>query len=569
MTVRQTILSILTLLVLLFSAGPALIGSLEEAQITDRLELYQTDMMLQASEVTLTVNDDQLVPVQSALIGKAPIESGLEAYQTARKTTETTLSELRRQAKQLRETIRVEPTENGETSTTSAQAAKQAEDLQKLRQVTRQIQEQRQLSEQLILNIGVLQAAQAQTEEAIQTWTGLFPKSLLLDSALSQTDDGSLKSSALKHAVETQAKTIGQPDTNATTAVVLAGLWADPPEVASEAESIIRQQLTGWFRDRSLTRLYNVQQDTAALTALQQAQQSMAQQTVQKLAVLSAGPVLGCLIGVGLIIFLIVQRVISGQTAILADAQAQTWETPWNWEITWQVIIVGFFIAGQFVVPILFQVFKLLVAPLSVSLTAALGLVAGRANALSTLVVYGLMSAATIGVLVVSIRDYKPLAQGWFRVKLAEKWWLWGLGGYVVAIPLVIGVSVVNQSIWQGRGGSNPLLQIVLEEGDGVALGIFFFTAAIAAPIFEEILFRGFLLPSLTRYMSTWGAIALSSVLFAAAHLSVSEILPLAVLGMVLGFVYTRSKNLLAPMMVHSLWNSATMLGLLVLGSSV
>ena len=93
-------------------------------------------------------------------------------------------------------------------------------------------------------------------------------------------------------------------------------------------------------------------------------------------------------------------------------------------------------------------------------------------------------------------------------------------------------------------------------------------TAAIAAPVFEEILFRGFILPSLTRYMSTWGAIALSSFIFAAAHLSVSEILPLMILGMVLGFVYTRSKNLLAPMMVHSLWNSATMAGLFILGSS-
>ena len=167
------------------------------------------------------------------------------------------------------------------------------------------------------------------------------------------------------------------------------------------------------------------------------------------------------------------------------------------------------------------------------------------------------------------LTKYNPFQNGWFRVKVLEKWWLWGLSGYMVAVPLVIGVSVVNQAIWQGRGGSNPLLQTVLEEGDSFALGVFFVTAAIAAPIFEEILFRGFILPSLTRYTSTWGAIALSSFIFAAAHLSVSEILPLMVLGMVLGFVYTRSKNLLAPMMVHSLWNSATMIGLFVLGSNV
>ncbi|MBU6230882.1 MAG: CPBP family intramembrane metalloprotease, partial [Cyanobacteria bacterium REEB459] len=37
-------------------------------------------------------------------------------------------------------------------------------------------------------------------------------------------------------------------------------------------------------------------------------------------------------------------------------------------------------------------------------------------------------------------------------------------------------------------------------------------------------------------------------------------------LGVVLGFVYSRSRNLLSPMLLHSLWNSATMVGLWLLG---
>jgi uncharacterized protein len=131
----------------------------------------------------------------------------------------------------------------------------------------------------------------------------------------------------------------------------------------------------------------------------------------------------------------------------------------------------------------------------------------------------------------------------------------------------VIIVSLVNQQIWQGQGGSNPLLSLALESQDGVALLVFFSTAAIAAPLFEEFLFRGFLLPSLTRYLPVWGAIVASSLLFAVAHLSLSEVLPLTTLGMVLGIVYTRSRNLLAPMFLHSLWNSGTLLSLYILGS--
>ena len=178
------------------------------------------------------------------------------------------------------------------------------------------------------------------------------------------------------------------------------------------------------------------------------------------------------------------------------------------------------------------------------------------------------MAFGALSVLYLSIKRFFPLPDDWFRFQLRGKWFLWGLGGYCVALPIVVVVSLINQQLWQGQGGSNPLLQLALESQDTVALGIFFSTAAIAAPIFEELLFRGFLLPSLTRYLPVWGSILASAFLFAAAHLSLSEILPLFALGIVLGTVYTRSRNLLAPMLLHSLWNSGTLLSLFVLGST-
>jgi uncharacterized protein len=38
-------------------------------------------------------------------------------------------------------------------------------------------------------------------------------------------------------------------------------------------------------------------------------------------------------------------------------------------------------------------------------------------------------------------------------------------------------------------------------------------------------------------------------------------------LGIILGVVYTRSRNLLSSILLHSLWNSGTLLSLFVLGS--
>ena len=212
---------------------------------------------------------------------------------------------------------------------------------------------------------------------------------------------------------------------------------------------------------------------------------------------------------------------------------------------------------GQFVVPLFLQFLPIPRPAPNV-----------RIQALYVLMSYVLVASGTLSVLYLSLKQFFPLPEEWFRFRLNDGWLLWGIGGYCAVIPIFIVVSLINQQLWQGQGGSNPLLQIVLESQDNLALLIFFSTAAVAAPLFEELLFRGFLLPSLTRYLPLWGSILISSFLFAAVHLSLSEVLPLTVLGIVLGFVYSRSRNLLAPILLHSLWNSGTLLSLYILGSS-
>ncbi|KAF2574117.1 hypothetical protein F2Q70_00005633 [Brassica cretica] len=53
---------------------------------------------------------------------------------------------------------------------------------------------------------------------------------------------------------------------------------------------------------------------------------------------------------------------------------------------------------------------------------------------------------------------------------------------------------------------------------DPVAMVLYAVVVSVCAPVWEEIVFRGFLLPSLTRYMRVWCAILVSSVAFALVH---------------------------------------------------
>jgi uncharacterized protein len=223
---------------------------------------------------------------------------------------------------------------------------------------------------------------------------------------------------------------------------------------------------------------------------------------------------------------------------------------------------VGFFLVGQVVMPILFG-----------TALAALNLNPGtmteRGRAFYILCNYLGLAGGGLGVLYFSVRSYFPLSEEWFNVSTKGRWFLWSFGGFLVAFPIVILVTLANQQIWQGNGGSNPILPFILQSKDPAALVLFFLTAAIAAPFFEETLFRGFILPSLTRYMPTWGAVLASSLLFAVVHLSLSEVAPLTALGIVLGFSYVKTRNLLVPMVLHGLWNASTLVSLFILGRGV
>ncbi|AFY34653.1 type II CAAX prenyl endopeptidase Rce1 family protein [Calothrix sp. PCC 7507] len=526
MTRKQLGLILLTL-ISLGLAGLSLLGSWQEPQFQSRLELYQTNIALQAQAWQADDNNNENFQViQSAILGENPLENATKQYEQARTSVLANSAKVKSQLVQLRSQSVPTPTPPKplpETQPTNDDNDSSLLKQQKLEQSLNQLQK---LLAELDLRLGILQTQQGKTDIALKTWADL------------------------------QQRTDINPDFSET-AAVLTGLWSNPPRLLPNSQQLIQKNLEGWFRSSALVQLYQLQQRQESLSALKVAEQEAAGQAVLKLAAIAIIPTFSALTGMILLIVLLGQRLIKGKAALLAQNGDVPWSTPWDGEIVLQVFVVGFFLMGQLFIPLLFSLLPVQLPSGDV-----------RLQAFSVLIRYVLVASAALLVLYVSIKRFFPLPDSWFSFSFQNKWFLWGLGGYCAALPIVVLVSLINQQLWQGRGGSNPLLQQALESQDSVALGIFYLTAAIAAPFFEEVLFRGFLLPSLTRYLPVWGAILASSLLFALAHLSLSEILPLTALGIVLGVVYTRSRSLLAPMLLHSLWNSGTLLSLFILGSS-
>jgi hypothetical protein len=492
----------------------SLVNSWNEPQVANQLQLYQTDLLLQSTAWEGEgLPEDQWQVIREGLLGKDPIDTAKQQYQTVRQDAAENLAEWSKS-----ETDPTAPSPPGSL----VEGTREGKPLSRRLQTA--LDQQQTLVHELDIRLGLIEAYQSDTTAAVERW----------------------------QQVENDETT---PAPLVRTADNLIHLWRDQ-QAGPEYETWLQQTLDGWFEYRALEQLYTVEDQGQARLQLEQQEQVEAQQKLVKLALVGTLPAIGALTGVGLLLWMLIQWLSKGRQSLLMQNAAAGWDIPWTGETIWQVVVVGFFFVGQVVLPLVLGSLGLGFANLS-----------SRGRAIYSMVYYLLMATGGIGVLWWSIRTFRPIPEGMFRIKLSRRGLLWGVGGYFVALPLMLIVSLLNQQIWQGQGGSNPLLQTVLEEQDPVALIVFFLTAAVAAPLFEEVLFRGFLLPSLTKYLPVSGAIVLSSFVFAAAHLSLSEVLPLTVLGMMLGLVYTRSRNLLSPMILHSAWNSVTMLGLFILGS--
>jgi len=137
--------------------------------------------------------------------------------------------------------------------------------------------------------------------------------------------------------------------------------------------------------------------------------------------------------------------------------------------------------------------------------------------------------------------------------------------GLAVALPLTFGTSAVVTTIAEMFSVPSPvigheMLKQMVTTQQTPAIILMFVSAVFAAPLFEEILFRGLIQSSLLSIFQNqrWWLILISSVIFSLIHIgSVAwQTLPaLFVLGLVLGWLYERYGSLWPCILVHAGFN--------------
>ena len=142
----------------------------------------------------------------------------------------------------------------------------------------------------------------------------------------------------------------------------------------------------------------------------------------------------------------------------------------------------------------------------------------------------------------------------------------YGLVFYFAMIPPLVIVTILSTVLCQVfhiRPAPQPVVELLTFTDSGWMLGLVVLLAVVVAPVFEEILFRGFAYPALKQRWGTWKALVLVSTAFAVVHLHAPSIGPLFALGLAFALGYELTGSLLAPILMHSLFNGANVLMLL------
>jgi membrane protease YdiL (CAAX protease family) len=157
-------------------------------------------------------------------------------------------------------------------------------------------------------------------------------------------------------------------------------------------------------------------------------------------------------------------------------------------------------------------------------------------------------------LIVLGARYHQPVFQalGWRRTNV--NLWIAGGGGIVLAFA-VSGLAALLHT----PKVPSPIDELV---NSPISLVIFGIMAVTIAPLFEELFFRGFIQPLLSRTFGVVAGILITAVFFGSLHApeyswAWQYALAVAVVGVVLGWVRAWSNSIIPSTVMHGCYNAA------------
>ncbi len=129
--------------------------------------------------------------------------------------------------------------------------------------------------------------------------------------------------------------------------------------------------------------------------------------------------------------------------------------------------------------------------------------------------------------------------------------------GFLISLGATLAISVLIVSSFFPAGEPPPIERLL---SSTTAMYVFAIFGVVVAPLFEEIIFRGFLFKVLSDIRGPGTAVSMTAILFALLHLpqlwgSWAGVVLIFVVGYVLSLVRQRSNSLIPSFIIHTSYN--------------
>jgi len=224
----------------------------------------------------------------------------------------------------------------------------------------------------------------------------------------------------------------------------------------------------------------------------------------------------------------------------------------------WGVVILLVFMVGQIIPPFIYIIFEN-----SVTVIEAYSLLLESVSTDAFLIFLSAMGGMFLAV---------PVALGIAKLKqgsiLKDYFSLnsfkWKTLGFWILVFIVL--QIATSFLIEALGAKEiPNFMMNLEYPTLMAKILLVVAVVVAAPVVEEVVFRGFLLKGFSQtFMGVHGAVLLTSALWAVIHLQyeVAYLIAIFVIGVVFGYARILTNSLYIPMIMHALMNVLAILGL-------
>ena len=128
---------------------------------------------------------------------------------------------------------------------------------------------------------------------------------------------------------------------------------------------------------------------------------------------------------------------------------------------------------------------------------------------------------------------------------------------FVFAATMIIAFRLVfdnSLTIWVSKISMPDFINGAFKELS-VSPIILILSAAVVAPIYEEIIFRGILLKGMSKKVNPIIALVVSALLFALVHLNIPQGINAFLLGLVIGFIYLTTESIYLSIFAHFINN--------------